>query len=42
MDTVTIGQPDDDQVGAWVVLRSTTVPPPALSAPDDEADDTPC
>lgn len=25
MDTVTIGQPDDDPVGTWVVLRSKTL-----------------
>jgi anti-sigma regulatory factor (Ser/Thr protein kinase) len=30
MDTVTIGRPDDDRVGTWVVLRSNAVPPPAL------------
>jgi anti-sigma regulatory factor (Ser/Thr protein kinase) len=28
MDTVTIGRPDDDQVGTWVVLRSNAVSPP--------------
>jgi anti-sigma regulatory factor (Ser/Thr protein kinase) len=42
MDTVTIGQPDDDHVGTWVVLRSKTIAPPALSTPDDETHDTPC
>jgi anti-sigma regulatory factor (Ser/Thr protein kinase) len=26
MDTVTIGQPDDDRAGTWVVLRSRAVP----------------
>ena len=26
MDTVTIGQPDDDTLGTWVVLRSKAVP----------------
>jgi serine/threonine-protein kinase RsbW len=42
MDTVTIGQPDDDRVGTWVVLRSRAVPPPALGAPDNQGDDQPC
>lgn len=34
MDTVTIGQPADDQLGTWVVLRSRAVPAPAT--PDNE------
>jgi anti-sigma regulatory factor (Ser/Thr protein kinase) len=36
MDTVTIGQPSDDQAGTCVVLRSRAVPPlsQALAAPD--------
>jgi anti-sigma regulatory factor (Ser/Thr protein kinase) len=42
METVTIGQPDDDRVGTWVVLRSRAVPPRALGAPDHEGDDNPC
>jgi hypothetical protein len=28
MDSVTIGQPDDDSVGTWVMLRSKAVPLP--------------
>ena len=28
MDSVTIGQPDNDSVGTWVVLRSKAVPLP--------------
>jgi anti-sigma regulatory factor (Ser/Thr protein kinase) len=36
MDTVTIGQPDDDPVGTWVVLRSRAVPPRALGTLDNE------
>lgn len=41
MDTVTIGQPANDQVGTWVVLRSRAVPPPAqvLAAPEGEGDE---
>ena len=42
METVTIGQPDDDRVGTWVVLRSRAVPPRALGAQDNEGDDKPC
>lgn len=38
MDTVTIGQPADDKVGTWVVLRSRAVPPhfQAPAAPDSD------
>jgi anti-sigma regulatory factor (Ser/Thr protein kinase) len=39
MDTVTIGQPDDGQVGTWVVLRSRAVSP---QAPDVQDHDRPC
>jgi anti-sigma regulatory factor (Ser/Thr protein kinase) len=41
MDTVTIGQPTNDQVGTWVVLRSRAAPPPAqvLAAPEGEGDE---
>lgn len=41
MDTLTIGQPPDDPAGTRVVLRSKTLPPPALAAPGHKADDTP-
>ena len=41
MDTITIGQPPDDPVGTWVVLRSKTIPPPVLGAPHHETNDTP-
>ena len=42
MDTVIIGQPDDDRVGTWVVLRSKAIPPPTLGTPDNQSDDQPC
>jgi len=41
MDTITIGQPPDDPAGTWVVLRSKTIPPPVLAAPDHKGNDTP-
>jgi anti-sigma regulatory factor (Ser/Thr protein kinase) len=41
MEIVTIGQPDDDPVGTWVVLRSKAVPLPVPDTPDHDADDTP-
>jgi|SRR5690242_14516542 len=41
VDTVTIGQLDDDPVGTRVVLRSRTVPPQEPGTPDNESGDTP-
>ena len=35
METVTIGQPADDRVGTWVVLRSRAIPPPAIRHNED-------
>ena len=40
MDTVTIGQPADDEVGTWVVLRSRAVPPPSQATAAPDSDDT--
>jgi serine/threonine-protein kinase RsbW len=40
VDTLTIGQPDDDRAGTWVVLRSRAVPPlPQAPGTQDNAGD---
>lgn len=41
MDSVVIGQPPDDHVGTWVVLRSKAIPL-ACNALDSPGDDAAC